>query len=135
MKQRTRANARQSPIKKVQQQFENWRKNRKSKRSPIPEYLWEAAMGLHGEYSIYEIAKTLRLDSSKLKFKILNAPEKKTESTPAFIQVDIPGPQPRQNEWSIEMENSDGAKMKISGTGSEIPDIASICQNFLGGKR
>lgn len=135
MKQRTRADHRQSPIKKVQQQFENWRKNRKSKCSPIPEYLWEAAMGLHGEYSIYKIAKTLRLDYSKLKSKILNASKKKTESTPAFIQLDIPAAQPGHNEWAIEMENADGAKMKISGTCSEMPDIALICQNFLGRKR
>ena len=135
MQQFTRANQRQSQMKKVQQQFENWRKNRRSKRSPIPEYLWESAVGLHGEYSIYEIAKTLRLDYSKLKCKILNVPKKMTESTPAFIQLDIPGPQPGQNEWSIEMENMDGTKMKISGACSEMPDIALICQNFLGSKR
>jgi len=131
----TRADHRQSQMKKVRQQFENWRKNRRSRRSPIPEYLWEAAVGLHDEYSTYEIAKALRLNSGKLKCKILNAPEKKAESTPAFIQLDMPGPQPRQNEWSIEMENVDGAKMKISGTCSEMPDIALICYNFLGGKR
>lgn len=135
MKQCTRADHRQSQIKKVQQQFKNWRKNRKSKRSPIPENLWEAAIGLHGEYSTYEIAKALRLNSRKLKSKILNSPEKKAESTPAFIQFDIPEPQPGQSEWLIEMENVDGAKMKISGTGSEMPDITLICQNFLGGNR
>ncbi|MBU0545676.1 hypothetical protein KKA13_00265 [Patescibacteria group bacterium] len=135
MQQFSKANHRQSQMKKVQQQLENWRKNRKSKRTPIPDSLWEAAIGLHGEYSTYEIVKALRLNSRKLKCKILNASEKKAESTPAFIQLDIPGPQPRQSEWSIEMENVDGAKMKISGTGSEMPDIALICQNFLGGKR
>ncbi len=135
MKQCTRADHRQSQIKKVQQQFENWRKNRRSKRAPTPEYLWEAAIGLHGEYSTYEIAKALRVEYRKLKCKISNAAEKKTESTPAFIQLDIPGPQSGQKEWSIEMENMDGAKMKISGTCSEMPDIALICQNFLGGKR
>jgi hypothetical protein len=135
MQQFSSANHRQSQIKKVQQQFENWRKKRRSKRSPIPEDLWEAAIGLHGEYGTYEIAKALRLNSRKLKSKILNAPEKKSESPPAFIQFDIPGPQPRQSEWLIEMENVDGAKMKISGTCSEMPDIALICQNFLGGKR
>jgi hypothetical protein len=132
MQQITRADHRQSQMKKVQQQFENWRKNRKSKRNPIPEYLWGAATRLDGEYSICEIAKALRLEYRKLKCKILEAREKKTESAPAFIQLNIPEPHPRQTEWSIEMENTDGTKMKISGTCSEMPDIALICQNFLG---
>lgn len=135
MKQSSRATSRQSRMKKVQQQLKNWRKNRRAKNSPIPEYFWEAAVELYGEYSISEISKALQLEYGKLKRLIFKDLEKKTEPTPGFIELDIPGAQPRQNEWAIEMENADGAKMKISGTGSEIPDIASICQNFLGGKQ
>lgn len=129
MQEPSSATRRQSQMKKVQQQFENWRENR-TERSPIPEYLWESAVGLHGEYSVYEIAKGLRLEYKKLKSRILN--DKKAVPTPAFIKLDIPVVQPGQNEWLIEMENADGTKMKISGNGAEKPDFALICQNFLG---
>ncbi|MBU1228295.1 MAG: hypothetical protein KJ698_13915, partial [Actinobacteria bacterium] len=48
---------------------------------------------------------------------------------PSFIQWKIPG-QSVQNEWTIEIENVDGAKIKISGKALEPPDFISICQNF-----
>ena len=134
MQQSTSAARRHSKMKKVQQQFENWRKNRKG-RSPIPESLWEAAVGLYGEYRIGEISKTLRLEGRKLKKRILNAAERKPAPSPTFIELDMPGLQPRGAEWAIEMENADGAKMKISGNGLEMPDFALICQNFLGRNR
>jgi len=139
MEQSSSAAHRQSKMKKVQKQLENWRKTRKAKKSPktspIPEHLWMAAVGLHGEYSIAEISKALRLDRGKLKKLILKGSKQKEVSSPAFIELDISKPQPGRNEWAIEMENADGDKMKISGSGLEIPDFALICQNFLGGKR
>lgn len=120
-------------IEKVRKQLDDWRKDRKSIRSPIPERLWEAAARLYPEYSVCRISKALRLEHGKLKKQILNAPEKRPKSAPAFIQLDIAGAQPMQNGWLIEMANADGAKLKISGDGLEMPDFALICQNFLEG--
>lgn len=134
MVQSTIARDRQSKMKKVQEQFENWRKNRKTISCRIPENLWEAAVGLYGEYKISEISKVLRLGGGQLKKRISNAQEKKVTSTRTFIQMEIPKPQSTQGEWLIEVENSDGAKMKISGSGLQIPDIALICQSFVGKK-
>ena len=138
MKQSISVDRRQSKMKKVQRQLENWRQARRAKKSPknspIPEHLWKAAVGLHGEYSIAEISKALRLDRGKLEKLILKDSEQKEVSSPAFIELDIPRPQTGRNEWAIEMENADGGKMKISGSGVEMPDFALICRNFLGGK-
>jgi len=131
MKQSTIARDRQSQMKKVQEQLENWRKNKSSRGSTTPKHLWEAAVKLHGEYSVYEIARDLRLGYNKLKSLISEASKTKTESTPAFIQIEIPAPQSKQNEWTIEMENVDGSKMKISGSGLQMLDVALICQNFV----
>ncbi|WP_372365186.1 hypothetical protein [Candidatus Uabimicrobium sp. HlEnr_7] len=39
--------------------------------------------------------------------------------------------QPKQNEWSIEMEKANGTKMRISGSGLQIPDVVLICQSFV----
>ncbi len=119
----------------IRQQLEYHRKNQK-KRGRIPENLWEAAVDLYPEYSIYQIARALRLDYASVKKRILQPQKKKTSpATPAFIQVDIPSPpkltQLDQNEWSIEMENADGAKMKIGVKSSQMLDIGMICQSFL----
>ena len=124
---------RQSRMKEVQEQFTNWRKTKSRKGSRTPKHLWEAAIKLHGDYSTNEIAKGLRVEHSKLKSLI--AKTSKTKSTPTFIQMEIPRPELKQNEWLIEMEKADGTKMKISGSGTQIPDLALICQSFVERKR
>jgi hypothetical protein len=53
-------------LEEVRVQFETWRKTRNS-RQPIPDQLWQAAFKLSKNYSVYKIAKTLRLDYTKLK--------------------------------------------------------------------
>ena len=131
MKQLPIASDKQLRMKKVQKQFANWRKNKSRRGSATPKRLWEAAIDLHDEYSAYEIAKNLRVEHSKLQNVISEVSKTKTESTPAFIQMDISAPQVKQDEWSIEMENADGTKMKISGSGSQMPDVALICQSFV----
>lgn len=136
MKQSKIASGRQLRMNKVQKQFANWRKTKSRRGSPTPKHLWEAAVNLHGDYSACEIAKNLRVGYSKLQSLISEASKTKTKATPAFIQMEIPPPsQAKQNEWSIEMEKADGTKMKISGSGSQMPDVALICQSFVEGKR
>jgi len=135
MKQSKSTVSRQSKMKKVKKQFEKWRKNRSSKREPIPEELWESAISLYGEYKISEISKELRLGGSDLKKRILVFKEKKTTQKPEFVEIDIVKPQLRESEWSIEMENANGKKMKISGNGLEMPDFTLICESFLRGDR
>ena len=133
MKQSKIASDRQLRMKKVQEQFADWRKNKSSRGSATPQHLWEAAVSLRDDYSAYEIAKNLRVGYNKLQSLISEASKTKSEPTPAFIQMEIPPPpvQPKQNEWSIEMEKADGTKMKISGSGLQMPDIALICQSFV----
>ena len=46
----------QFTLKKVQAQFEDWRKTRKN-RGFIPEALWDAAISLAGPYSLYQIKR------------------------------------------------------------------------------
>lgn len=144
----TKGSDKQSRIEKIRRELEDFRKGNK-KRSRIPESIWQAAVELCLDSNPQKIAKALRLDYRSLK-KRLNPPEKNTlpnsESppspvaqprAPAFIQLDIPSPPKQagrdQNEWSIEIENVDGAKMKIGVKSTQMLDIAVICQNFLRG--
>ena len=154
-------NGQQATIEQIKRELEDFRKNSKKKRSRIPESIWQAAVDLSLESNPRQIARTIGLDYRSL-MKRLNLSEKNASKTattsrdsttslspialkdsispkgpPAFIQLDIPSPpkpiEPDQNEWSIEMENADGAKMKIGVKSTQMLDIAVICQNFLRG--
>ena len=142
----------ESKIEKIQKEFEDWRKNRT--KPFIPEALWEKAIELYPEYGIYKIAETLRLNYKRLKCRLLqlinegaaskpdpDRPRKlktshiidKESPPPEFIQFDIQRPASYQNEWSIDLGNSNGSKIKISVKSSAMPDFTSILQNFLEG--
>lgn len=137
MKKSKIASDRQLRMKKVQEQFASWRKTKSRRGSATPKYLWEAAISLHDDYSANEIAKGLRVEYRKVRNLISEASKTKTGSSPTFIQMEIPPPsaQRKENAWSIEMEKADGTKMKISGSGLQMPDIALICQSFVERKR
>ncbi len=56
----------------VRRRFETWRKRRWC-RGPIPESLWQAAIGLCEEHSIGEVSRRLRLNYKGLKKRVTGA--------------------------------------------------------------
>ncbi len=122
----------QPTLKEVQKQFEEWRRRRKNHRAQIPPALWEAAASLSGQHSVHEISKRLRLNHTALRDSIGAHREGKgiTPKAPAFIELDMITPR-ADGECIIEMEKSDGARMKIIIKGN-YPDIAGVSKAFLG---
>lgn len=59
-------------LEQVQQRFESWRQRRK-KRTRIPQNLWKAAVALSQEYSIFHLSKALRVNYTALKNKWPNS--------------------------------------------------------------
>ena len=51
----------QQDLEAVLRQFERWRAERKT-GARIPRQLWQAAASLHPRYSVFQIARALRLD-------------------------------------------------------------------------
>ena len=100
----------------IRNQFETWRKRRHC-RSPIPESLWQAAVGLCQEHSICEVSRTLRLNYNGLKNRVIRARDR----SPAvgqdpdfrFVRLDLGGAI-APSECLVEMEASNGAKMRMS---------------------
>lgn len=135
MKQSTHAARQHCKMKKVKSEFEKWRKKKKSKSEAIPENLWEAAINLHGEYKVSEISKELSLAGGTLRKRILETKEKKTTQVPTFIELEILKPEQKHTNWSIEMENTNGEKLKINGNGLAIPNCVLICESFLRWKK
>jgi hypothetical protein len=151
-----RASYSQNSLEEVLQKFEDWRAE-KGKHRSIPKSLWKAAIALHPRYNICKIAKILRLEYHKLKRLVLRAMDKKEKDTsacmmdkkekdtpacmmekkkdtPAFIQLNVPVRPPTQMEWTIEMENRDGGKIKICSQSAQMPDFVAVCQNFIRAK-
>ena len=117
-----------TPLKEIQNQFEDWRKTRQ-KREPIPEALWEAAVRVTQYNPIGRVSKILRLDHRKLK-KFVRARYGDNflggDLGAGFIEIDS-----RQLlcpvECVIETQQPDGARMKMhikSGNGFNPLELA-----------
>ena len=98
-------------LKEVQQQFEQWRKTRKS-RKPIPEHLWQAAVEVAKQYSINHVARLLRLNHTALKEKV----EISKQEVTAFVEIPLPD-KVSPFHWTVEMERTNGAKLRMSCQG------------------
>ena len=125
----------QFTLKQIQAQFENWRKTRKS-RGFIPEALWDAAISLAGPYSLRQISKGLRLNHTALKERV-DALDNVTpaEAVPTtFIELPPLNQPLLSEEFSLDLENEAGGKMRIHVKGGAGIDLLSLTQAFWGQK-
>ncbi len=122
-------------LEKVRQIFSDWRKTRTSRR--MPGHLWQAAANLYHNrgMSINRIARSLRLNHSALKAKIIDMPADTVEppvEDPAPMFIEVP-PAPALSDCVIEMENPSGAKMRMCFRGRADPAMLSLGRYFLAG--
>jgi len=118
-------------LNKLKKEFEIWRTTRESRR-PIPEKLWDKAIGLYPVYTINKISKELHLNYSDLKKRVQHNPDhipmKQAEKS-AFIELDFPPDSP-VSECIIEMEDKSGAKMKMCFRGKTDFDLLELGKSF-----
>ena len=115
-------------LKQVQQQFEQWRKTRKS-RKPIPEHLWQAAVEVAKQYSINHVARLLRLNHTALKEKV----EISKQEVTAFVEIPLPD-KVSPFHWTVEMEKTSGAKLTMSCQGQgAFEALVEMGKTFWGG--
>ena len=103
----------------VRDQFETWRKRRPC-RSRIPEALWQAAVGLCKEHSIFEVSRALRLNYNGLKNRVPKARDVGLavgqRRDLGFVRLDLGAPI-APSECLVEMEAPNGAKMRMTFRG------------------
>jgi hypothetical protein len=116
-----------TPIDQLQKRFELWRQRHKP-RTRIPERLWDSAVHVAAQYGLNRTAKVLHLDYYCLK-KRLNGGNVTKEPLPSFIELPPPicGSIP---ECMVELENQNGAKMRIHFKGGQIPDLGALSSMF-----
>ena len=63
-------------LERVRQRFEQWRRTRTPRRSPIPAALWSAAVAVARQHGVYATARALHLDYTALKTRITAAADR-----------------------------------------------------------
>ena len=118
-------------LEDIQNQFETWRRTRQ-RRAPIPARLWEAAVNLSEDYSILQISKVLRLNYTDLKHRVLAQTDEEIVNAKhnlPFIELDFEQTK-SPNHCVIEMEKSNGAKLKMYFTGERSLDLLELGKSF-----
>jgi hypothetical protein len=122
----------QSSLEDVRNQFEHWR-HRRAKRAPIPTSLWQAAISLYPDHSVYEISKALRLNYTDLKHRLeaqRSFFQPASVGKPAFIELaDLSAPKAFA-QCVVEMKAADGAKMKMHFKGDVGVDLLQLSKAF-----
>lgn len=120
-------------LEDVLKEFERWRATR-GQRTRIPEELWEAAIKLSSDYTPHQISKALHLNYLTLKNRILSTGQDKLlpaqDPDSSFIEVDF-FKNISTSECSVEIEKSDGSKMKMSFKGGISLDLMELGKLFL----
>jgi hypothetical protein len=112
-------------IEEAQQQFENWRRDRK-RGERIPADLWATAMGLAKQHGVWPTAKALHLDHSRLKRRVGN--DERDEKSSAFVEL-IPQGAMLYN-CTVEMEDGRGARMRVELKGAAV-DVTGVEPDVL----
>jgi hypothetical protein len=123
------------PLENVRGRFQAWRRTRKV-RTRIPDPLWAAAVKMAGKYGIHQTAKTLRIDYYGLKRRVeeeaVSSSDAPAEGSVATF-VELAGPLPAGcGECVVELEDADGAKMRVHFNGVEAPDLVALSRSFWG---
>ena len=115
------------PIAQLQRQLDQFRSTQ-SRRTKLPESLWQAAVELARQHGIYSVAHPLRLDYMGLKKRLGESPTPRRKATkPAFVELVAPS-RAQLEECVIEFESSGGSKMRIQWKATAPPDWTALLQ-------
>jgi len=122
------------PIAQLQRQLDQFRSTQ-SRRTKLPESLWQAAVELARQHGVYCVAHPLRLDYMGLKKRLNGAPDLRQKSTkPAFVELIAPDTvQPE--ECVIELESCGGSKMRIQWKTTAPPDWTKLLRAWRDAER
>ena len=117
----------------VRRQIERWRRTRKV-RSPIPDALWAAAVGMANVYGMNRTARALRLNYYGLKKRVEQqvvaaSGAAETKGEVPFIEL-APFSSIGGCECLLELENVGGAKMRVQSKGIAVSDLVALSQTF-----
>lgn len=117
----------------IRRRFQHWRRTRKI-RSRIPDRLWASAVKMAGTYGIHRTAKVLQVDYYALKKRVeqgtpATAGVPAASAMAAFVEL-APSPAAGSCECILELEDAEGAKMRVYLKGFQTPDLPALSRSF-----
>jgi hypothetical protein len=122
-------------MERVRRRFERWRTSR-PQFSPIPQDLWALAVEVAREHGVNATAHVLHLNHTALKKRVqavkpnsgLEGPVRRRRPRATFVELPTP-PQPL-SPCTIELENAQGAKLKIHLANPASLDWVALTRSF-----
>lgn len=116
----------------VRARIERWRATR-TKRSPMPEPLWDAAVELAQAEGIYPIARALAVNYQTLKCRVAMASNGNSRTPAGFVELT---PMPAngsvsRGELVLELSSADGATLTIRLPSEREFDVERLAEAFL----
>ena len=112
-------------ITQLEQRFEQFRTTR-TRRTKLPEALWQAAVEQAREHGVNVVAHALRLDYSGLKKRLSGTAVPGGQVTPAAFVELVGASGARANEHVIEFEANPSPRMRVQWKGSAPPDWTAL---------
>ena len=113
------------PIAQLQRQLDQFRSTQ-SRRTKLPESLWQAAVELARQHGVYAVAHPLRLDYMGLKKRLGGVSDRPAQGNQAGIRRADCAACAQLEECVIEFESAGGGKMRIQWKAAAPPDWASL---------
>jgi hypothetical protein len=135
----------------IRRRFERWRRAHRA-RSRLPEGLWAASVQAALAYGIHRVSRALRLDYYALKKRAeqqsavvvpLRAKTGKAGKGARAVKavkagraagttfLELPAAMPAGGcQYTLELEDADGAKMRVHVQGVQAPDLATLSRSF-----
>jgi hypothetical protein len=119
-------------LRSVRARIERWRATR-TKRSPMPEALWDAAVELAQAEGIHPIARALAVNYQTLKCRVAMASNGNSRTPAGFVELT---PMPAngsvsRGELVLELSSGDGATLTIRLPSERKLDVERLAEAFL----
>jgi len=105
----------------------------------IPAQMWTAAVQMARQLGVHRVAKVLHLDYERLKKRVQGAggvahagkiDTRKVDTRFVEMLVSPPTAAPGRCECALELENAQGAKMRMELSGNGLGALGAVCSAF-----
>jgi len=109
----------------------------------IPAQMWTAAVQMARQLGVHRVAKVLHLDYERLKRRVQGAggvahagkiDTRKVDTRFVEMLVSPPTAAPGRCECALELENAQGAKMRVELSGKGLGALGAVCSAFWGAR-
>jgi hypothetical protein len=121
----------------ARRQLDRWRSRQPTKRTRLPEDVWQNAVALAREYGLNKTASALGLkyDSLKKRLQATASDESKSgQGRCEFLEL-LPSPVTSSTiDCMIEFEDGDGPTVRMHVKGVCMADLVAFARGFRGGR-